>query len=164
MLAAHVGPARGLSRRGDPRSSRSSAGTGRDTFGWPGISPGASRWAMRSLAGARRDGRHAVRRWPRDGLTAAGIVAVRDAGDLGALLEDAALRRRQPAAGGRTGPGDRRCGRDPRRAGPAAVAASCWRSSACWSCWRPCHRVGGVRRIPGGGPVAVARGRARNVV
>ena len=89
------------------------------------------------LAGGRREPAPTETR-----LATRGVVAVRDAGDLGGPAEVAAVRGMQPAAGRRAGPADRQRGRGPWPAPAAAAVRPGWRSSACWVSWRSSRRVG----------------------
>ena len=98
-------------------------------------------------------------------LAARGVVAVRDARDLGGPAADAAVRRMQPVLAAGLGrpisDAVAAC-----RPAPAAGCGTPWRgSSACWSSWRPSRRVGrrsGNHRAVAGLPAPPPG--ARNVV
>ena len=78
--------------------------------GFPLDRPGGPRG---SVADPRAGGRRREPASAETRLAARGVVAVRDARDLGGPAEDAAVRRLQPAPGRRAGPADRRRGRGP---------------------------------------------------
>ncbi len=128
------------------------------------ISPGASRsvmwscWLIPGIPPGRGEPAPAEAH-----LVACGVVAVRDARDLGGPAEDALVRRLQPAPGRRAGRGrsarDRGPFQHPRRRGRPRGARS-----ACWSSWRPFRRDGRRSGSTARGRIAGAASECRNVV